>query len=223
MRTIVYVDGYNLFYSALSKSSHKWLDLGLLFDKYLLRHNSPRAELIGIKYFTSPALSSMASDTRVSDRQAHYHRALKAQGRVETIKGYHQKAETTGIILTPIDEAPHITKIRVQVMEEKQTDVNIGLQMYRDAIRDHCDQIVLCSNDADLEPALKLIKEDCPNIQIGVVLPRKQINKSRLSRKLVQHAHWNRPYISDEELISSQLPNSLIDRRGRTITKPEEW
>lgn len=32
MRTIVYIDGYNLFYSLLTKTSFKWLDLNRLFS-----------------------------------------------------------------------------------------------------------------------------------------------------------------------------------------------
>jgi len=31
VKTIVYVDGYNLYYGLLRKSPHKWLDLFALF------------------------------------------------------------------------------------------------------------------------------------------------------------------------------------------------
>ena len=174
-----------------------------------------------IKYFTAPALGSMAKDPKVEQRQARYHRALKANGNVEIIKGYHQKGITTGY---PVEIIEGIEKLKVHVMEEKQTDVNIGLHMYRDAVKDKCDQIVLCSNDADLEPALVMIKQDMPNIQIGLVLPRKSNNlKSRFSNKLDRHTDWTRKHINAHELEKSLFPLSLLDHRNKTVRYPEEW
>ena len=49
MRTIVYVDGFNLFYGALKGIPYKWLDIGALSRKVF----SPRNAVIGIKYFTA--------------------------------------------------------------------------------------------------------------------------------------------------------------------------
>ena len=49
MRTIVYVDGFNLFYRALKGTSWKWLDLHLLFRTVLGPHHDIRT----IKYFTA--------------------------------------------------------------------------------------------------------------------------------------------------------------------------
>jgi uncharacterized LabA/DUF88 family protein len=106
-------------------------------------------------------------------------------------------------------------------MEEKQTDVNISLQMYRDVVRGHCDSVVLCSNDSDLEPAMRLIREDFPEKVVGLVLPRNQ--NGRKSGKLQRHAHWTRQHIRDEELADCQFPDRILDHRNRTIHKPEQW
>lgn len=221
MRTIVYVDGYNLFYSLLTKSPYKWLDLHALFNTQIIHPIAPQSELVKIKYFTAPALGSMSKDPKVEQRQARYHRALKASGKVEIIKGYHQKAITTGY---PVERVEGIERLKVHVMEEKQTDVNIGLHMYRDAVKNECEQIVLVSNDADLEPALVMIKQDMPNIQIGLVLPRKSNNlKSRFSNKLDRHTDWTRKHINDQELEKSLFPLRLLDHRNKTIRCPDEW
>ena len=45
-------------------------------------------------------------------------------------------------------------------MEEKQTDVNIALHLYRDVSQNKCEQVILVSSDSDLEPALRFIKQD---------------------------------------------------------------
>jgi hypothetical protein len=39
MRTIVYVDGYNLYYGLLRKSAYKWLDLYSLFQNHVLHQS----------------------------------------------------------------------------------------------------------------------------------------------------------------------------------------
>ena len=48
-RTIVYIDGSNLYYGLLRDSTDKWLDL-MLFVKSLLRDDH---EVVLIKYFAS--------------------------------------------------------------------------------------------------------------------------------------------------------------------------
>lgn len=223
MRTIVYIDGYNLFYSLLTKTSFKWLDLNRLFSQ-VIRPIEPSSEIARTKYFTAPALGSVAGNPRAEQRQAHYHRALKAVGGIEIIKGFHNKATKTGIL---IDSPPSIAseqRCRVQVMEEKQTDVNIALHLYRDAACRACDLMVLCSNDSDLEPALAMIRADLPDIRIGLVLPRSAENPGvRHSIRLERHTHWTRRNIRAEELAGSQLPDRLRDHRNRTINRPEEW
>jgi len=48
-RTHVYVDGFNLYYGSLRKTSYKWLDLKKLFTKLLgLQHN-----ISAINYYTA--------------------------------------------------------------------------------------------------------------------------------------------------------------------------
>jgi uncharacterized LabA/DUF88 family protein len=223
MRTIVYVDGYNLFFSLLTKTSFKWLDLNRLFSR-VVRPVEPSSEIALVKYFTAPILGSMASDPRAEQRQAHYHRALRAVGGIEIINGFHNKAITTGILVDPVPDMTSGQRYRIQVMEKKQTDVNIVLHMYRDAACRACDLLVLCSNDSDLEPVLAMIRTDLPDIRIGLVLPRSAENSgARRSGRLERHAHWTRHSIRVEELAGSQLPDRLRDHRNRTIQRPEEW
>lgn len=85
-------------------------------------------------------------------------------------------------------------RTRVWKIEEKKTDVNLAMAMYRDAARGLFDQVVLCSNDSDAEPVLAALREDFPAIRIGVVTPVKPpvAGKSAsrgFSTSLAQHAH----------------------------------
>ena len=53
MRTIVYVDGFNLYYGALKGTPYRWLDILAMSRKIL----SPKNQIAGIKYFTARVLS----------------------------------------------------------------------------------------------------------------------------------------------------------------------
>ena len=45
MRTIVYIDGYNLYYSILRQSRYKWLDMVKLFSAHILHAQDPKETL----------------------------------------------------------------------------------------------------------------------------------------------------------------------------------
>lgn len=49
MRTIVYVDGFNLYYGAVKNTPYRWLDLKALFGRLL----EPRNRIIAVKYYTA--------------------------------------------------------------------------------------------------------------------------------------------------------------------------
>ena len=48
MKTIIYVDGYNLFYGCLKHSRDKWLDIHKLFFEQILIPQTPQARLVSI-------------------------------------------------------------------------------------------------------------------------------------------------------------------------------
>lgn len=221
LRTIVYVDGYNLYYSALTKSPYKWLDLCELLERHVIHTIEPTSQVERIKFFTAPILGKLASDPDSPNRQTCYHNALKAHNPeiIEIITGYHTPVTKKAQVASPISEAPEIDIIEVITMEEKQTDVNISVHMYRDCVRNECDQVVLVSNDSDLELVLKYIKQDFPHINIGLVLP----GKNRLSQRLQQHAKWTRKGLREEALLASQLPEKVTNRKHRTFRKPTKW
>ena len=72
MRTIVYVDGFNLYYGSLKNTPFKWLDLPLLFETILQPHHDIRL----VKYFTA-TISGTPQDQSAPQRQATYLRALQ--------------------------------------------------------------------------------------------------------------------------------------------------
>jgi hypothetical protein len=111
------------------------------------------------------------------------------------------------------------------MIEEKQTDVNIALHAYRDAVQGVCNQVVICSNDSDLEPALRMIRMDAPHTKIGLIMPLRATAKADgkvPNKRLTPLAHWVRHYIMDEELAQSQLPPNVPTRK-KPASKPGHW
>ena len=77
-KTIVYIDGYNLYYGLLKGTAYKWLDL-LAFARQLLPDDH---EVIAVKYFTSCTLT-YPHDNAAVERQNVYLQALLSFAKVK--------------------------------------------------------------------------------------------------------------------------------------------
>jgi hypothetical protein len=73
LRTIVYVDGFNLYYGCLKDTAERWLDVGALCERMLTRDS----EIVGIKYFTA-RVKGRPDNPHAAQRQQIYFRALSA-------------------------------------------------------------------------------------------------------------------------------------------------
>jgi uncharacterized LabA/DUF88 family protein len=226
-KTIIYIDGYNLYYSRLKNTPFKWLDVVALFRDQLLRAQDPTAEVIAVKYFTAPVKASYARHGTLSEQaQTQYLRALKAKyAYLEVINGFHIFEPTKLPTFIKGVPASKDNLSSIWMIEEKQTDENLSLQVYRDAIKGNCDQIVICSNDSDVEPVLKLLALDTPEVIVGLVLPLPPPcpDNSRVSNKrLMGKTQWVRHYIRDEELAKAQLPQQVPTAKKPAV-KPLHW
>jgi uncharacterized LabA/DUF88 family protein len=227
MKTICYVDGYNLYYGCLKNTAYKWLDLQQLFAQ-LLHQQNPDTEIVAIKFFTAPVITKFATHGDLAQSsQQRYHHALETlyPDSIHIINGYYNAAKNNAMYyLKPPSKTQ---RVEVWNLEEKQTDVNIALTAYRDAVKEHAEQFVFVTNDTDQEPTLKLIRDDfADRVKIGVVLPIKENTSDTKSRpgnqKLSQYADWTRKHIKAEELASSQLPQRITTHK-KPIVKPEYW
>lgn len=228
IKTAVYIDGYNLYYGRLRHTNYKWLDVVLLFES-ILKTQDPNSSLEAVKYFTAPALAKFASHGNASTIAQHqYHRALLASYPTKFFikQGAHTYAKTGTSLPTFIVGSPYDRNIRSHVwkLEEKKTDVNLAMAMYRDVAKGLYDQVVICSNDSDAEPVLEALKEDFPNLIIGVVSPlRERATDTRsISTSLSNFSDWTRKYILDEELEKAQLPTRVLTKK-KTADKPPHW
>lgn len=226
----VYIDGYNLYYGRLRGTEFKWLDLPALFDQ-ILSIQDPSAVIEAVKFFSAPALGRFAShggDSVIA--QESYHRALQARhpARFSIKLGNHSMDSDGSLMPAFVPGQPYDRNVKTRGwrLEEKMTDVNLAMAMYRDARKGLFDQVVLCSNDSDAEPVLEALREDFPKLVIGLITPVRppadESTSRRFSVSLMRHAHWTRRYILDEELSAAQLP-ALVLTKKKPIRKPSYW
>ena len=213
-RTIVYVDGSNLYYGLLRQTAHKWLDLSAFAKKLLI----PEYQVKTIKYFASRVIDTTCDHHR-SDRQDKYIDALSCQG-VLVIEGYYRRrVERLEATENPCKTCPLVKRkgfIRGTRVSEKLTDVNLATEMLKDAYENRADAFVLISGDADLAPALRIIRYSTVK---SVIVFNPQ---AHICNELRRYATFYRN-IPPGFAEGCRLPDSLMTADGRTISCPTAW
>jgi len=115
MKTFLYIDGCNLYYSALKDTPLRWLDPVALASTAF-----PRNRIVTTKFFTAK-VTPLPHDPRQPDRQQAYWRALRTLPALEIIEGDFRTRKVRAKVVNP----PPNT-IEVNKTEEKGSDVNLG-------------------------------------------------------------------------------------------------
>ena len=207
MRTLVYVDGFNLYYGALKGTSWKWLDLVALFEKVLQQHH----DILKVKYFTA-RVSSTPTDQSKPQRQDVYLRALQRyRPEVDVYFGHFLRHRVRAALAQPLGGRHTAMVIRT---EEKGSDVNLAVHLLNDSWLDAYDCGVVVSNDSDVAEAMRLVRAQHGK-RIGLVTP----GPRRPSQQLKKHSDFAR-HIRTNGLRRSQLPDPIP---GTNIRKPAAW
>ena len=216
MKTIVYVDGWNLYYGLLRKSPHKWLDLFALFQHHVLAAD---ADVVEVRYYTAPLLARICDDPASPYRQSIYLQALKKMPpkRVSIILGALELSTShLRLVYPPPDGA---TTALVYKMTEKKSDVNLASDLITGAFLGQYEQAVVCTNDSDLAPAMAAVRRHCPQVRLGLVAPILGSDHRRAGRDLVQQAHWCK-LLSVKYLALAQLPTKIPHT---SLYQPQLW
>ena len=206
MRTIVYVDGFNLYYGALKGTPYRWLDILAMARKIL----SPKNKIVGMKYFTARVLPRPDNPGQPL-RQEIYLRALRSLG-ADCIFGRYLSHPVMMRVADPNATKPFVRVIKT---EEKGSDVNIAAHMLLDAFRNEYDCAVLISGDSDLKAPVEMVRNDFSKT-VGVINPQK------VDCKVLRGAASFYKRIRPSDLAASQLPQTLTDATG-TFHKPIGW
>jgi hypothetical protein len=208
VRTIVYIDGFNLYYGSLKGTPYKWLDLCAYFERAL----PPGYDLQRIKYFTA-RVTALPHDPLAPARQDVYLRALRAHngGRIAITEG-HFSVKNVRLPLT----ANPSKIVEVIKTEEKGSDVNLAVELVNDAWAGVFDCAVVVSNDADLERAMKITKQGMHR-KVLLFTPGAPIRKPLLALRRWSHKQFA---IDPGDLAACQLPDPVMPGN---IGKPTNW
>ena len=210
-KTILYIDGFNLYYGCLRDTPYRWLNLATFADVLL-----PKNNIVAVKYFTAKVGERPGEDPSKPKRQELYLRALATLPRVEVILGsFLSKAQWLPLADSIGSIQPQFVK--VVRTEEKGSDVNLATHMVHDGHRGLYEVAVVVTNDSDLAETLRVVRYEIGK-PIGLVNPHPR----RASVRLVPHASFVKP-IRSHILQAAQFPRTIRDANGKTITKPMEW
>lgn len=202
LRTIAYVDGFNLYHGMhqLTGRRYLWLDLEALC-RQLLRSGE---QLEAVKYFTARVRNNQKSE----HHQDLYLQALTHHcPTVSIVEGRFQKQTRRCWSCG----SEHIT------YEEKESDVNIAISLVEDAAMGRYDKALVVSADSDLVPAVNAAKRLAQTGRILAVFPPRRVSDPL--RKIADGIY----YLGRDKLRKAQLPDRLVLPNGIKLTRPSYW
>ena len=201
-RVAAFIDGFNLYHAILNlRAPHlKWLDLWALSGAFVLR----RTQLLTDVYYFSAYATWLPGAYK---RHRTYVRALQAAG-VTVILGKFKENDRWCV------------KCRHQWSghEEKETDVNIAVEMLSRGINDEYDRALLISQDSDLTPAVRVVERQLLK-PVKVITPPNRRHSTELTCASSEKAK-----IKIEHLVKHQLDDTVLDADSRVIAqRPDDY
>ncbi|WP_370088619.1 NYN domain-containing protein [Ekhidna sp.] len=197
----VYIDGFNFYYGLKNKGWKKyyWLDIVSFFECFM----NEGQVLNEVFYCTAIPINNQGK----KDRQDLFFSANLLNPKFKLVLGKYvnKKINYKGKIL--------------KTFEEKQTDVNIAVEMIRNVIQGNCDTSILVSADSDLVPPIKLIKQLYQKHKIYTHFPpdRHSVDLKNNSDSIIKLGHF------EKRFKQSLLPNIVTLKNGHKIKKPRSW
>jgi uncharacterized LabA/DUF88 family protein len=204
-RILVLIDGFNLYHSIADNKNcpelrkYKWLNLRKLVELFIVQK---KEKVIRIKYFSAYAYWNPQKVLR------H--------------KTYVSALRTVGIdpIISPfklVERQCQECKKKYKTHEEKQTDVQIAINLFHEAIEDSYDKAIIISGDSDLIPAIKAVKSKFPLKEIQLLFPPR-----RKMLELVSVVDSSAK-IKEKHLVTAQFPNEIVLGENAKLNKPSGW
>jgi len=200
-KVAIFVDGFNVYHAlqrAPAYHKYKWLDYAALAGCYVGAADTLE------KLYLFTAFATWNPDK--VKRHQMYVRLLRQRG-VEVVLGKFKRK----------DKTCRLCHREFQTFEEKLTDVNIAIHMFRGAYLDEYDKAILVSADTDIIPAIRMIRDLFPTKQVGVVVP---IGSFGMELKQECDFHFQ---MKERQLARSQLPDEVDDPLLGVVRRPETW
>lgn len=214
MKTILYIDGFNLFYSALKGTPLRWLNPVALIERAF-----PHNQIIGTKYFTAK-VSALPGNPGQPIRQMTFWRALRTLPSLEIIEGDFRTRKVMAAVVSPPPSFIEVFKT-----EEKGSDVNLAAHLIIDGFRNRYDCAIVVSGDSDLVTPIRMVRNELKK-PVGVLNPQRlsgpNCRPPRRNAGLQQAASFYQSGVTWAQLLAAQFPTLMTDSHG-TFHKPPTW
>ena len=199
-RISFFVDGFNVYHAINNPRlyKYKWLNYRKLCECFL----KPQDTIGEIYFFTA----FVPWSTPKILRHQTLIRALRNVGITPVLGAFRR-----------INRTCQICKNDYITYEEKQTDVNIAIHVFRTAMENRYDEAIIISGDSDLIPSIHAVKESFTDKKIGVVIPI-----GGRAKELIQIADFHRK-MKVKHLAMSQFSDSITLSNGKQLFRPKEW
>jgi hypothetical protein len=174
-----------------------------------------------VNYYTAPVSGRL--DPTSPQRQQVYLRALRTLPLVAIHFGNFMVTKKWAGLVQPPDFRPAAPGplgfapivAYVWKTEEKGSDVNVGVHLVRDAFTQAFDEAAVLTNDTDLVDAIRIVTQEA-KLPVTLLAPVAQPATSLLN--VATHVRHIAPYVGP-----CQLPNPILVKGKRPITKPTTW
>lgn len=220
MRTIVYIDGFNLYYRMLDKRPDlKWVNPKALAEQAL----NPQNQVIQVRYFT--ARVSGRTDPTAPARQQVYLNALASVPEIDVHHGTFLATKKFAGLVHPPQFRPALAAqmaqpwpvvVKVHKTEEKGSDVNLASYLLLDAFRNSFDVAAVLSADSDLIEPIRIATQELGKT-VGLLSPVSNPNP-----QLIAAASFVR-HLGTNHLTAAQFADPLPLADGTQLAKPSTW
>lgn len=220
MRTIVYIDGFNLYYRMLAnRPDLKWVNPKKLAERALSSQN----QVIQVRYFT--ARVSARVDPTAPARQQIYLNALATVPEIIVHHGTFLAAKKFSGLVHPPQFRPHLPAqlpqpwpavVKVHKTEEKGSDVNLASYLLLDAFRNNFDVAAVISADSDLIEPIRIATQELGKT-VGLLSPVNGLNP-----QLIAASSFVR-YLGTNHVTAAQFDDPIMLPDESQITKPAGW
>lgn len=220
MRTIIYVDGFNLYYRMLkNRPDLKWLNPLLMAQNIL----NTSHHIIRLNYYIA-RISARVHDPEAPARQAVYLSALATVPEIAIHEGNFMISEPWMPLTSPARAKPDgyvwaqplPDVVKVVKSEEKGSDVNLASHLVRDAFLDAFDVAVVVTNDSDLVEPMRIVRDEAKK-RVGLLIPVKSPSQSLVKASSFQL------HISNSHLSKAQFAEHITRSDGRVVNRPLTW
>lgn len=238
MRVGFYIDGFNV-YGAICDHIHnvrtsgmpapnylKWVDYQSLCQylcKPIGKSIGSDLELSFVKYFSAYQTARRGHEMdarRIAQQSRHrdFAAALESMGVMVAMGKFktrpRSKCRQCGQF---ISVCPCGCPIALK-LEEKETDVRMGVEMVADSLLDRVDLVAVLTNDSDIVPALQTIRRECPSVKTVNVAFEPRIH----SAEVLDNSDF-RYHVRTRALALSLLPAKVITSNGKAVRRPAEY